>query len=147
MDPPLFILRLHLGCSRNTPLIFLLRLRRFKEKSPRKNQSGDTECRPSAVPLPASVQDFRWNTMLVNIAVCAHPLKVTYLLKATLFFSVTVMNPVLLCQFKHLCKAIMLYLCQLTIVGGLNWLWFMRISYGWYNVSTAMFVVLLRQMC
>lgn len=145
MDPPLFILRLHLGCSRNTPLIFLLRLRRVKEKSPCKNRSGDTECRPSAVPLPASVQDFRWNTMLVNIAVCAHPLKVTYLLKVTLFFSVTLMNPVLLCQFKHLCKAIMLYLCQLTIVGGLNWLIHKRCA--WINVSTAMFVVLLRQMC
>lgn len=145
MDPPLFILRLHLGCSRNTPLIFLLRLRRVKEKSPCKNQSGDTECRPSAVPLPASVQDFRWNTMLVNIAVCAHPLKVTYLLKVTLFFSVTLMNPVLICQFKYLCKAIMLYLWQLTIVGGLNWLIHKRCA--WINVSTAMFVVLLRQMC
>lgn len=138
-SPLSFFLRLHLGCSRNIPHppIFL----------PRKNRSGDTECRPSAVPLPASVQDFHSNTMLVNIAMCAHPLKVTYLLKVILFFSVTVMNPVLLCQFKYLCKAIMLYLWQLTIVGGLNWLYIIHKRCAWINVSTAMFAVLLWQMC
>lgn len=118
--PLSFFLRLHLGCSRNIPPDLPPSPAADLRKSLHVRTGQVIQCRPSAVPLPASVQDFRWNTMLVNIAVCAHPLKVTYLLKATLFFSVTLMNPVLLCQFKHRCKAIMLYLWQLTIVGGLN---------------------------